>query len=392
MKTAHSQSQALTKADPPVKILYFITEDWFFCSHFRNRAEAAQEAGYAVSLLTHVGERESCVRKLGIALIPLKLLRRSLNPWRELRTFLAILRVYRQQRPQLVHHFALKPIIYGTLAARLARIPHCVNAPLGMGFVYSSPSLLARGLRPLLSLALRFLLNPPNSRVIFENSDDCRAAVQQGLVRAEQAVLMPGAGVELQRFRPRSAPWTGTPKIVLVSRMLWEKGIGTFVEAARRLRDQNWNAHFLVVGAPDEENPAAIPRAQLEAWDRAGLIEWLGHRTDVPEILSRAQIFCLPSAYGEGLPKAILEAMAAGLPVVTTDVPGCREAVQHGENGLLVPSRDPQALADALAKLLRDPARCQRMGQRGRWRAEREFSSARICTATLQLYEDLLKT
>ncbi len=392
MRAEGSPFQAPVKAEPPVKLLYFITEDWFFCSHFRNRAQAAREAGYAVTLLTHVNEREACIRELGIDLIPLALSRRSLNPWRELRTFLAILRVYRQQRPQLVHHFALKPILYGTLAARLAGIPHCVNAPLGMGFVYSSSSLLARILRPLLSLALRFLLNPPNSRVIFENADDRRAAIQQGLVRAEQAVLMPGAGVEVQRFQPQPVSPCAVPAVVLVARMLWEKGIGTFVEAARRLRAQNLRARFLVVGAPDEENPAAIPKTQLEAWDRAGLIEWLGYRTDIPEILSHAQIFCLPSAYGEGLPKAILEAMAAGLPVVTTDVPGCREAVRHGENGLLVPSRDPRALAKALARLLRDPACCRRMGQRGRWRAEREFSSTRICAATLRLYEDLLTT
>jgi glycosyltransferase involved in cell wall biosynthesis len=371
-------------------LLYFVTEDWFFCSHFMERAIAAQRVGYDVTVLTHIKDFEDEIRAAGLSLIPIDIRRRSLNPIREIATILQVARVYRRERPQLIHQFALKPIIYGTIAAHLTGIKRCVNAPLGMGFVFSSSSLLARMLRPVLQLTLRVLLNPPGSKVVFENSDDYEEAIRDGLVRRQTAVLIRGAGVDTVHFQPSKEP-PGVPKVVLVSRMLWEKGVGDLVEAARRLRKRGMAARFLLVGAPDPENPAAISLAQLRSWHKSGVVEWLGHRMDIAEILSDCHIFCLPSGYREGLPKSILEALAAGLPVVTTDVPGCREAVRHGDNGLLVPSRDPEALADALARLIQDPSLRRRMGIRGRLRAEREFNSPLVCDANLALYRELLQ-
>jgi glycosyltransferase involved in cell wall biosynthesis len=369
-------------------VLFFVTEDWFFCSHFIDRAVAARRAGYEVLVLTRVREHGDRIRAAGLALIPMEVRRRSLNLFTELRALRQVYRIYGDFKPDLVHHFALKPIIYGTLAARRRQIRWVVNAPVGMGFVFSSKSPLARLLRPFVQIALRSLLNPPGSRVVFENPDDLASAVADGLVRREDARLIRGAGVDLERFRPRPEP-RGEPTVVLVARMLWSKGVAEFVEASRILRSQGLVSRFVLVGAPDPENPAAIPEAKLNAWQANGVVEWLGPRSDIPEILAASHIVCLPS-YREGLPKALLEALAVGRPIVATDVPGCREAVNHGENGFLVPSHDPMALADALAVLIKDPALRVRLGKAGRKRAETEFSSASVSDATLALYKALI--
>lgn len=370
-------------------ILYFVTEDWFFCSHFIERAIAARQAGYQVTVLTRVRAHGDRIRAAGLRLIPIEIQRSGLNPFRELATLLQIARIYRRERPDLVHHFALKPIIYGTLASWLAAIKHCINAPVGMGFIFSSSSSRARLIRPAMQLSLRALLNPPGSRVIFENADDLAESVKTGLVRASSAVLIRGAGVDIATFQPHPEP-AGIPKIVLVARMLREKGIGEFVEAGRRLRARHIAARLLLIGAPDPENPASIPVGQLEDWARENVVEWWGYRPDVAAILADSHIVCLPSYYREGLPKALLEALAAGRPVVATDAPGCREAVRHGDNGLLVPARDPEALTAALITLIEAPALRQQMGARGRHRAETEFASALVCTATLDVYGELL--
>jgi glycosyltransferase involved in cell wall biosynthesis len=374
----------------PARLLYFVTEDWFFCSHFIERACAARAAGYDVSVLTRVREHGEEIRRRGLTLIPIELKRHGINPFIEAATLLRVLRAYRRIRPDLVHHFALKPIVYGTLAARLGGFRRLVNAPVGMGFVFASNSALARLLRPLMRLTLRALLNPPGSRVVFENRDDLRSAVDEGFVRADSALLIRGAGVDTARFVPTPEP-DSVPTVVLVARMLKEKGVQEYVDAARRLKDDGVRARFLLVGAPDPGNPSAVARTQLLAWQQQCIVEWLGQRTDIPEILAAAHIVCLPS-YREGLPKTLLEALAAGRPIVTTDVPGCREVVTDSINGLLVPPRDAAALADALARLIRDPALRRRFGAAGRERAEREFATELVERATTALYRRMLAT
>jgi glycosyltransferase involved in cell wall biosynthesis len=371
-----------------VKLAYLITEDWFFCSHFIERASAARRAGYDVAVITRPGAHVGRIRDAGLRLVPLAFERGSVNPLREARTLGQVIDAYRAERPQIVHHVALKPILYGTIAARRCGIRAIVNAPVGMGFVYSSSSLRARALRPLVDALLRRLLNPPASRVVFENPDDRAEQVARGAVRAEAAAVIRGAGVDLERFRPVPEP-ADAPVVVLVSRMLWDKGVGEFVEAARRLRAEGVRARFLLVGGPDEHNPASVEARQLEAWAKEGAVEWLGWRDDVPAVIAASHIVCLPS-YREGLPKTLLEALASGRAVVATDVAGCREAVRDGDNGLLVPPRDAAALAAALKRLITDAGLRRDFGARGRERAEREFSLERIVGETLGLYQDLL--
>ena len=203
-------------------------------------------------------------------------------------------------------------------------------------------------------------------------------------------MIIRGAGVNVSAFAMTPEP-EGRPVISLISRMLWHKGVGDFVAAARRLREKGVEATFQVVGVPDTVNPAAIPVEQLKSWNDEGVIRWLGYREDIARILSDSHIFCLPTYYREGLPKAILEAMASGRAVITCDIVGCREAVRDGENGLLVPPQDPDALAHAIMALAEDPGRRQAMGRRGRQRAENEFASKRVIADTLSLYGDLVK-
>lgn len=228
------------------------------------------------------------------------------------------------------------------------------------------------------------MLNPPGSKVVFENPDDLEAMVDTRTVRVGDAILIRGAGVDPSAFTFQPEP-AGEPVVVLVARMLWDKGVGEFVAAARRLKAAGVRARFLLVGMPDSGNPASIEPGQLSSWHSEGAVEWLGHRDDVATLLARSHVVCLPS-YREGLPKALLEALSAGRPIVTTNVPGCREVVEHEENGLLVPAREIDPLVEALRRLIHDKELRERMGARGRQKAEREFSNEMVVSQTLALY------
>lgn len=370
------------------KILYFVTVDWFFCSHFMDRAMAARDAGYEVCVLTSAGHHRETIEAAGLRLIPLDIDRRSLNPVGALHTLWQLVQVLRRERPDVLHQVALKPILLGGIAARITGVKRIVNALVGGGYLFTSDATLMRGLRPLVQLALRFLLNPPGSRVIFENQDDLDAFVNARQVRAQDAVLIRGAGVNVEQFTP-GAPRHTRPLVVVPARLLWDKGLGEFVAAARLLKEHGVDARFALVGDVDPGNRASIDKAVLDAWKAEGVVELWGFRPDMPKVLAEADIVCLPS-YREGLPKALLEAMAAGLPCVTTDVPGCREAVRDGDNGSLVPPRDHVALAEALKRLIQDPSLRHQMGQRGRARVLAEFASPIICQQTLQVYEGTL--
>jgi glycosyltransferase involved in cell wall biosynthesis len=368
--------------------LFFVTEDWYFCSHRLPLARAALAAGYDVSVATRVGEHGEAIEAAGLRLIPLKLSRRSRHPAREARLVYDLFRLYRREKPDLVHQVALKPVLYGTLAARLAGIPVIVNALAGLGFLFVSELRTARTLRPVAEFAFRRLLNRANTRTILQNPDDLHLLVEKQILEARYARLIRGSGVDLERFRARPEP-SGTPLIVLPARMLWDKGVGEFVAAARQLRSEGIRARFALVGDRDAENPAAIALAQLQEWQRSGVVEWWGRRTDMERVFAECHIVCLPS-YREGLPKALLEAAASGRPIVTTDVPGCREIVREGENGLLVRKGDPVALAVALRRFIEEPDLRRRMGERGSVIAASEFSLDEVIQQTLALYREML--
>lgn len=370
----------------PRTLLFLLTEDWFFASHFWVRALAAKQMGWRVVLVARESEAGARIRASGIEFVPVDFIRRRLNPFAEAAFVLKLARIYRAEKPDLAHHIALKPIVLGGLAARLAGVKAQVNAPVGLGFVFSSDKLLAKILRPLVKLGLRLTLTPRGGVAVFENPDDLAALVAGGMARADAVTLIRGAGVDVQKFHPTPEP-EGPVRIVLIARMIREKGVPEFVEAARRLKGR---AQFILAGAPDEGNHNAISAAELRGWEAEGLVEWLGPVKDIPALLAGAHIACQPSSYREGLPKSALEAMAAGKPLVATDIPGCREAVIDGETGFLVPARDINALAAALERLINDPALRARMGAAGRARVEENFSDAIICSKTLAVYDSLV--
>lgn len=371
----------------PLKILFFISEDWFFCSHFLERAAAARAAGYEVVVVARERQHGQHIRDAGLRLIPVDFERRNINPLRELALLKRLRQIYAKERPDIVHHIAAKPIFYGTLLSRLLGIRAVVNAPVGMGYVFSSSDLKARLLRPLIRLAYLLLLNPPGSRVVFENGHDLGTFVESGAVSAANAVLIRGAGVDLSAFRP-CAPPPDPPVVMLIARMLRDKGVVEFAEAARKLHSEGVSARFVLVGDPDPGNPASISAETLASWHGKEGVECWGWRSDVVAALQQAHIACLPS-YREGLPKSLLEAAASGLPIVTTDTVGCRDVVEHGVNGLLVPVKSVDELANALRRLILDPELRQSMGTAGRRIAEREFSSQRVIAETISVYQQL---
>lgn len=370
------------------KLIFFVTVDWFFCSHFLARAVAAREVGYEVVVITNVDQHGEIITNAGLILLPLQLSRSSLNPFAAMTVIYKLVHIYKAERPDLIHHVALKPILLGGLAARWAGMHKVVNAIVGGGFAFTSQSPLARLLRPLVSMALRVVLNPCGTKVVFENADDVSSFCEAGLVRPNDAVLIRGAGVEPTGFKPRQS-FECSPLVILVARLLWDKGIGEFVIAARILHQRGVSVRCVIVGEPDPENRACIDTNTLNIWRAEGVVELWGFRSDIPQVLSEATIACLPS-YREGLPRSLLEAMAVGLPCVATDVPGCREAVRDGDNGFLVPAQDARALADALERLIKNTNLAGRMGQRGRERLEQEFSTQQVNQSTLALYHEML--
>lgn len=370
------------------RILYLVTEDWAFWSHRLPVARGARDAGFEVIVAARVRNHGDLIRREGFRLIPISLQRGGRNPLRDAATLFELARLYAQEKPDIVHHVALKPVLYGSLAAAIAGTPAVVNALTGLGYVFLSDDFAARAMRVPVSLLLRFLLNRRGSKLLLQNGDDARLLVAEGLTTDKNIAIIRGSGVDTKRFTPRGeAP--GTPVAVLASRMLWDKGIGELAEAARILKRRQVPVRILLLGDPDPENPASIPLSQLEVWQDEGILEWRPHTSDMAGTLAACHIAVLPS-YREGLPKGLLEAAATGLPIVASDAPGCREIARDNDNAILVPVRNAPLLADAIERLARDAELRRRMGRRGREIAEASFTEAAIVAQTLELYRAML--
>jgi len=366
------------------KLLFVVTEDWYFVSHRLPLAIAALNQGYEVVVAAREGKSADVIRGAGIRLAPLQLSRRMGNPLAEV---LMLWHLYRQERPDLVHHVALKPVMFGALARLLAGVPAQVNAVAGLGWLFTTSRRLVRLIRPLIRRILAALLDRPSSITIVQNPEDF-AVLNNAGIRKQRLCLIPGAGVDTVSFHPAPVP-EGQVCIMLVSRMLRDKGVGEFVEAASILAGKGVKARFILVGDPDSANPASIPESVLRDWHGKNGVEWWGRREDMAKVWQSAHIACLPS-YREGMPKSLLEASACGLPIVTTDVPGCRDVVNDGVEGLLVPARDAAALAAAIGWLIDDAQERSRMGENSRARAIGEFSQEKIIARTLAVYGEVL--
>lgn len=362
-----------------------MNEALFFTTHRMPVAMAAAKLGYEVHVAAPF-ERVSVdkIKAQGFIYHDIPLERGGLNPLGEMRLVWHLFGLMRRLRPDLVHHVAMKPVTYGGLASRLLGVPAVVHAVTGLGYLFTREDLKARLIRAFILRLYRFALAHQNAVAIFQNPDDLGMFVERGLVAERIVAMIKGCGCDIEVFKPRPRP-DRPVTVMFPARILGDKGINEFIEAVRILKAEGSEARFILVGRRDPLNPTDVPEATIHGWVREGLAEWWGFRSDMPDVLVEADIICMPS-YREGLPRGLIEAASCGLPIVTADVPGCREIVRDGDNGLLVPVRDGPATADALRRLIADTALRERMGRRGRERAETEFSEERFVADTLAAY------
>ena len=380
----------MSDSEQKKRVLFIFTEDWAFSALFLDRAVAARQAGFEVAVHVRCTTHREIIEREGLRVIPHNISRSGTNPFSALWSIWKLGKVFREFKPNIVHLIAIKPIVLGSLASFFYPKAKIINAPVGMGYLFASNDLRARVLRPAVRLMLGALLGRREATTIIENSDDLASLVEGEFLNRNQIVLIRGTGVNLEVFKASPEP-DGNKVVVLVARMLIDKGVFEFVESANEIRKTHPDIEFWLVGDVDLGNPGSLTSQQLQDWATTGAIKWFGYRNDVAEILKQCHIVCLPS-YREGFGKVFVEAGASQRAVVATNVPGCREAVEDGRNGLLVEPKNVGALTAALICLLEDDQLRLKMAAEGRNRAENEFSSATINKQTIAVYQQVLES
>ena len=370
-------------------LLFVVNVDWFFLSHRLPIALEAMRQGYQVHIATGLTDKLGELERHGLVVHSLGLDRSSAGLGNAWRTMVQMWQVFRAVQPDVVHLVSIKPVLLGGLVARLAGVPAVVAAVSGLGFVFIAHGAKAAVRRWLVGGLYRVALGHHNLKVVFQNPDDRASLSKLAHLPDSKIAMIRGSGVELTQYSGTPLP-LGVPVVLLAARLLADKGVREFVQAARLLKQQCVSARFCLVGSIDPANPASLADAELTQWASEGVLELWGQRSDMPRVLAAAQVVVLPSYYGEGLPKVLIEAAACGRAVVTTDHPGCRDAIDPGVTGLLVPVRNAEALADALKGLINDPARCQAMGNAGRALAESAFDVQQVVAAHLRIYQELI--
>jgi len=372
------------------RILFIVSEDWYFVSHRLHLAQKAISKGYHVTLLANVGKSQNLIEDSGIDVIPWSLQRNSYNLAREINSILEVIKAINHVKPSLIHAVALKPILYSAVASIFTGLKCRVFAFAGLGFVFTSEKLFVKFCRVPIVFAMRLLIKNKYSSIILQNQDDINTLLHLRMIKENSISLIQGSGVDTTIFFPTNDQVIGsTPLIILPARLLWDKGIGDFVNAANILKRKHVDARFILVGQRDIHNPASISESQISEWVESNIVEYWGFEENMSIILNKATIVCLPS-YREGFPKVLLEAASCAKPIVTTDVPGCRQAIENDISGLLVPPKNPQALADAIEKLINDKSLCKKMGERGLERVKIELSQDIIANKTINLWERIL--
>jgi glycosyltransferase involved in cell wall biosynthesis len=372
------------------KLILFANTDWYLYNFRLSLARHLDEEGWEVVLASPPGQYTKHFSQFRFRWVPIQFRRRSTRIDQEIITLLRIIWFYLKEKPDLVQHFTIKPVFYGSLAARLTGVPAVVNSVTGLGYFFLSKEAQVQRLRRFMLGLYRFALRHRRSRVIFENAFDMKVYTDLGLVDDEHARMVQGVGVDLDRFSPHPEK-RGMPTVIMPARMLWDKGVREFVEAARLLKQEGLKARFALVGAPDPGNPTTIPEDQLYRWVQEGSVEWWGHRLDMPEIYRDSHLVALPS-YSEGLATVLLEAAASGRPIVATDIPGCSEVVRDQITGFLVGVGDHEALARSIEVLVKDRKLRKKMGTQGREWVENRFSQQAVNQATIDIYNELLPT
>lgn len=374
------------------KLLLVANTGWYLYNFRLPLARRLRAEGFEVVLVSPDDSYVERLRAEGFRCISLhRLSRRGVNPLLEVFALWELMRLYWTEKPRAVHHFTIKCVLYGTIAAKLTGVRSVVNAVTGLGHIFLGRRLITRILRPPVRWLYRKILKARRGHVVFQNPDDLSAFVDAGLVAPEKTVIIRSSGVDVARFSPRPSnpdlPADYTPTVLFVGRLIKEKGIYDYVEAARLVKTDR-TVCFQVAGDIDPGNPSSLTAPQVEQWRREGAVDLLGHVDSIDEVIALADIVVLPS-YREGTPRVLLEAAAMGKPLVATDVPGCREVVVHGQNGFLVPVENPQRLAEAISQLLDNPPLALEMGLAGRQLVEKEFCANKVVEKTLGVYATL---
>lgn len=378
-----------TKFATTGSILFVVTEDWYFVSHRLQLALHLKSKGYDVAVATNTRDNALTIADAGISLIPLQhMKRRGANPFIAFLAVIELALVYRRFRPDVVHHVALFPVVIGFFAAVLSGVRRRVNAIAGLGFVFTSTALKARLLRIIFVPLLAIALSGRRAVVVVQNEENL-LTLRKLTCATKTFYRVSGAGVDIRKFRPPSYE-PEKHNVILVARMIWSKGIGDFAEVARRFRKAGKACSFVLVGDTDLGNPAAVPSSQLESWQHSGCLKWTGHESYMPPIFGQSTIVCLPSSYGEGVPKSLIEAAACGRAIVAYDIAGCREIVRDGKNGLLVPRGNIDLLEEAIDSLLADEPKRLAMGKESRILAADLFSNEKVFAAFEEIFRDVL--
>lgn len=378
--------------EPKLKVILFANTDWYLYNFRRSLACALKERGHEVVLVSPPGPYGPKLEEMGFRWVRAPMERRSLNPLKEIALIEWLRRLMVREKASVIHAFTIKCAVYGSLAGRLAGTPARVSAVTGLGYVFTHDDFKRRVLRPLVKGVMRMAFSGISSRLILQNPDDLEVLRSARIVEESTVRVIRGSGVDCTRFAPDGQGRTrhGAFRVVLAARLLWDKGIAEYIEAARLLRGEGRNIEFIIAGSPDAGNPVEVPEIQVREWAVEGLVTWLGHVSDMPAMLRSVDVAVLPS-YREGLPKGLIEAAACGLPLVTTDVPGCREVVTDDIDGLLVPVRDGKALAAAIARLHDSPELRHRLGNAARRKAIDHFDERLVIDRTIQVYRELVE-
>ncbi|GAB3505387.1 glycosyltransferase family 4 protein [Emticicia fontis] len=364
-----------------MRILFVANVDWFFISHRLPLAQEAVKNNWEVYLLagdTGVGHE---VQKHGIQYIPWEVSRAGKNPLNELKSLLFLYKMYKKVNPDIIHQVAMKPVLYGTLIARILGTKKTINALSGLGYSFTDN----RKTGKFLLVFLRFVLSYTKNKLILQNQDDSLLFIENKIIQKDKIVIIKGSGVDSKVFQKVEEPKNDPLIIMLPSRMLIDKGVREFVNVAQNLKDRQ-NLKFVLVGGIDKENPAWIAEEEILEWVKEGFVDWWGHQKDMRAILAKANIVVLPS-YREGLPKVLIEASMLERAIITTDVPGCREIIKHEVNGLLVPSQNVIELENAILRLAIDSELRLQLAQNAHEIAIQEYSIDKVIQDTFSLYQ-----
>ena len=370
------------------KFLFVVNNLDYFISHRLPIGLELIDKGYAV----HIIAPEKCTKVLlekGFFCHSVEISRKGKNPFVEFYTVILLYRIFKKIKPDLVHLVTIKPYLYGGIAARFAGVPVVVSAVAGLGILFSSSTLRNKLLRGLIYPFYYFAFGHKNQTAIFQNTNDRDILVEWGVLNSNKATIIRGSGVDLSLYPLICEPETNVPIVSFAARLLKDKGVIEFVEASMLLQQRGVSAVFQLIGDPDIGNSNTVTQKDLDAWQNNGLVSCLGYRSDIPQLFSQSNIVTLPSYYGEGLPKTLIEAAACGRAVVTTDHPGCRDAIEENQTGLLVPIKNAVALADAIEYLIRNPSVRNNLGAAGRKLAEKEFNIEGVVKRHIKIYNDL---